>query len=172
MAREILGLLTEPVGSLCFQLLRDLPQQAPLTEEEQDELELAKRRMAMLWLPSPDGDRSGRKGYQWPASRLTAEDMAKLHRMRLETRKPITVLLHEAVSVLYELTQSDMQKIAELRERTGKTIRQLLHEAVEHLWDTQPEKPTPSSSHVSRSSALAGPLANRAECGERKPSSM
>ncbi len=35
--------------------------------------------------------------YPWPASRLTSDDMYKLHILRLQTRKPITVLLHEAV---------------------------------------------------------------------------
>jgi hypothetical protein len=139
MAREILHLLAEPVGSLCADLLRQTPQQPALTEEERDGLELAKQRLVVLWVPSPDRDKIEPKGYQWPASRLTAEDMHTLHRMRLQTRKPITVLLHEAVSVLYELTNSDMQKIAALRERTGKTIRELLHEAVEYLWDGQPQ---------------------------------
>jgi hypothetical protein len=40
---------------------------------------------------------NGRMGYQWPASRLTVEDMAKLHEIRVATKKPINQLLHEAV---------------------------------------------------------------------------
>jgi len=48
-----------------------------------------------------------RMGYQWPASRLTAEDMAKLHEIRVETKKPINQLLHEAVEVFYEFLGSE-----------------------------------------------------------------
>jgi hypothetical protein len=41
------------------------------------------------------------KGYQWPASRLTAGDMQMLDRLRTETGRPIAQLLHEAVSGYY-----------------------------------------------------------------------
>lgn len=54
--------------------------------------------------PAADGDRMG---YQWPASRLTAEDMAKLHEIRLQTKKPINQLLHEAAIVFYELFRNE-----------------------------------------------------------------
>lgn len=40
-------------------------------------------------------------GYQWPASRLTAGDMQMLDRLRTDTGRPITQLLHEAVSAYY-----------------------------------------------------------------------
>jgi len=46
-------------------------------------------------------------GYQWPASHLTAEDMAKLHEIRLQTKKPINQLLHEAAQVFYELFRNE-----------------------------------------------------------------
>jgi len=52
--------------------------------------------------PKPAAD-NDRMGYQWPASRLTAEDMAKLHKIRLRTKKPINQLLHEAAQVFYDL---------------------------------------------------------------------
>ena len=45
--------------------------------------------------------------YKWPASRLTKEDIHALHLLRLETKKPITVLLHEAVSALYNALRGD-----------------------------------------------------------------
>ena len=54
--------------------------------------------------PKPD---DGRMGYQWPASHLTAEDMFKLHTIRMETNKPINQLLHEAVEILYELFRNE-----------------------------------------------------------------
>jgi len=41
------------------------------------------------------------KGYQWPASRLTVGDMQMLDRLRADTGRPITQLLHEAVSAYY-----------------------------------------------------------------------
>jgi hypothetical protein len=40
-------------------------------------------------------------GYQWPASRLTASDMQMLDRLRTDTGRPITQLLHETVSAYY-----------------------------------------------------------------------
>ena len=46
-------------------------------------------------------------GYQWPASRLTADDMHKLHLLRMDTKKPITQLIHEAVELLYELFRNE-----------------------------------------------------------------
>jgi len=46
-------------------------------------------------------------GYQWPASRLTADDMRMLHLLRLETRRPITQLLHEAVQLYYKVFTRD-----------------------------------------------------------------
>jgi hypothetical protein len=42
-------------------------------------------------------------GYPWPGSKLTREDMIKLTELRNRTGKPITKLLHEAVTALYDL---------------------------------------------------------------------
>ena len=42
-----------------------------------------------------------RKGYGWPASALTAVEMAVLADVRAETGKPISVLLKEAVQLAY-----------------------------------------------------------------------
>ena len=52
----------------------------------------------MAWTDEPP--HTG-KGYQWPASRLTAGDMQMLDRLRTDTGRPITQLLHEAVSAYY-----------------------------------------------------------------------
>jgi hypothetical protein len=51
----------------------------------------------------PATDTSDCKGYRWPASRLTSADMEKLTQLRALTGRPLTVLLHDAVSVLYDL---------------------------------------------------------------------
>ena len=40
-----------------------------------------------------------------PVGHLTSADMQKLCELRACTRRPLSVLLHEAVSVLYELTR-------------------------------------------------------------------
>ena len=42
-----------------------------------------------------------RKGYRWPASRVTGKDMKKLSDLKKKTGKPITHLLHEAVIIAY-----------------------------------------------------------------------
>jgi Fe-S-cluster containining protein len=65
------------------------------------------RRMAGLpplevYTPPEPEPESELKGYPWPASRLTVEDMEMLTQLRKQTKKPITVLLHEAVSALFE----------------------------------------------------------------------
>jgi hypothetical protein len=58
-------------------------------------------------LPLAEGAEDGGalKGYPWPASRLTRADMEKLTQLRATTGRPITVLIHEAISVLSELLQ-------------------------------------------------------------------
>jgi len=45
-----------------------------------------------------------RKGYQWPASALTANEMRILAEMREKTGKPISVLLQQAV-MAFEATE-------------------------------------------------------------------
>ena len=42
-----------------------------------------------------------RKGYQWPASRITKKDMKKLSELKKQTGKSITHLLHEALTIAY-----------------------------------------------------------------------
>lgn len=37
------------------------------------------------------------KGYQWPASKFTPEEMAVLYRMKLEQKKPISTILKDLV---------------------------------------------------------------------------
>jgi hypothetical protein len=43
-----------------------------------------------------------KKGYQWPADRLTGADMAMLAQLRESLDRPINQMLHESVSALYE----------------------------------------------------------------------
>ena len=50
----------------------------------------------------PQREKIVTNGYQWPASRLDSDDMHLLHRLRMETNKPITVLIQEAVRMYYE----------------------------------------------------------------------
>ena len=45
-------------------------------------------------------DQAKRKGYQWPCSCLTAEEMAILFRLREQTGRPISRLLCDAVRML------------------------------------------------------------------------
>ncbi len=56
-------------------------------------------------------DKPKRKGYQWPCSCLTTEEMAILHRLREQTGRPIARLLCEAVRRLEgKDTMNEMQK--------------------------------------------------------------
>lgn len=96
-----------------------------------------RQELAKVWLPVPDDDESNRKGYRWPASHLTSADMEKLTQLRERTGRPITVLIHEAVSVLFELTRSDMAKLEQLRDRTGLSIKELLTQAVHFMYDAE-----------------------------------
>ncbi len=51
------------------------------------------------------------KGYDWPASRLTRGDMRDLDRLRKKTRKPITLLIREAVNLLCSLDESELAEL-------------------------------------------------------------
>lgn len=76
---------------------------------------------------------SPRKGYQWPASALTEDDMRLLHEIRSRTDKPIAILLHDAVSALHAITNSNRALLERLRGQTGRSIEELLGEAVSLL---------------------------------------
>ena len=91
--------------------------------------------LAKVWLPVPRDDDSGRKGYRWPASHLTSADMDKLTQLRATTGRPITVLIHEAVSVLFELTRSDMAKVEQLALRTGLSVKEVLAQAIHFMYE-------------------------------------
>lgn len=43
------------------------------------------------------------KGYRWPSSRFTTEDMARLCELRHLTGKPITVVLQNAIRCYWDL---------------------------------------------------------------------
>jgi hypothetical protein len=45
-------------------------------------------------------------GYQWPASRLSWQDMERLCELRSKFRKPITALLQDAVGLMWTMEQS------------------------------------------------------------------
>lgn len=49
-----------------------------------------------------------KKNYQWPASKLTAVEMAILHRLRAATGKPINELLRDAILKFGELANTEM----------------------------------------------------------------
>lgn len=78
-------------------------------------------------------DQSPRKGYQWPASALTEDDMRKLHDLREQTNAPIALLLHEAVSAFHALTTGNPEMLEQIRHRTGCSLGELLGEAVSLL---------------------------------------
>lgn len=59
-------------------------------------------------------DQAKRKGYQWPCSCLTAEEMAILFRLREQTGRPISRLLREAVRRLDGKSQKDKTGKAEI----------------------------------------------------------
>jgi hypothetical protein len=52
-----------------------------------------------------------RKGYPWPASALTATEMAVLADVREESGKPITQLLKEAVQLAYGGCSSIVEEV-------------------------------------------------------------
>ena len=91
--------------------------------------------VAKLWLPVPGDDDCELKGYPWPASALSRSDMEKLTQLRATTGRPITVLIHEAVSVLFELTRSDMAKVEQLALRTGLSVKEVLAQAIHFMYE-------------------------------------
>ena len=55
------------------------------------------------------------KRYQWPASALTTETMARLHQVSLATRRPINMLIREATDKLVAELRDKMDDPASLR---------------------------------------------------------
>ena len=58
----------------------------------------------------PERERIETNGYPWPASRLNASDMHKLHMLRLQIKKPITKLMQEAIQMMCETLLRDESK--------------------------------------------------------------
>jgi hypothetical protein len=93
---------------------------------------------------SDNGSRNGRaampdfesaeRGYSWPASRLTFDDMEKLAMLNAATGLPMTKLIHEAVGLLYELTKDKLHPV--YRRSQGK-IRMQLCELLADVLDIQ-----------------------------------
>jgi len=90
-------------------------------------------------LSTSAADQSPRKGYQWPASALTEDDMRTLHEIRTETDSPIAILVHDAVSALHALGNSNRVTLDRLRAQTGRSIQDLLGEAVSLLAERHAE---------------------------------
>lgn len=78
---------------------------------------------------------SPRKGYQWPASALTEDDMRSLDHLRSQTRTPIARLVHEAVATFGIFSRTDLAELERLCAQTGRSIRELMSEAVSLLSD-------------------------------------
>ncbi|QTA83842.1 Uncharacterized protein dnl_62610 [Desulfonema limicola] len=51
-----------------------------------------------------------RKGYQWPASALTVNEMAILNNWRKQTKTPINELLRQAVVILDDIIKKNGDK--------------------------------------------------------------
>lgn len=56
------------------------------------------------------------KNYQWPADKLTAIEMAILHRLRQETGRPINHLLREAVLMFKIPTKAETEILTQLEK--------------------------------------------------------
>lgn len=108
--------------ALATEILRDIP------EHPDRPVDGADRKVA-------GSDSSPRKGYQWPASALTHDDMRMLDELRRDRGTPIAALVHQAIAVLYAIPRTDMARLEELRERTGRSLRELLSEAVSTVWE-------------------------------------
>lgn len=70
------------------------------------------------------------RGYEWPASRLSSQDMKRLAQMRHETKIPITRLLQNAVTLLWDTTRKERAAEATrlFREKIVAIVDQLAEE--------------------------------------------
>ncbi|MCA9741401.1 hypothetical protein KC734_07670 [candidate division KSB1 bacterium] len=57
------------------------------------------------------------KGYQWPADRLTAHEMAVLHTLRGQTGLPINALLKLAMQVLAGKSPVEINQLLSQNDR-------------------------------------------------------
>ena len=109
--------------TLATEILRDIPEHPDRPVDE------GERKLRS------DRDSSPRKGYQWPASALTHEDMRMLDELRRDSRTPIAALVHQAIAALYAIPRADIARLEQLREMTGRSIRDLVTEAVATVWE-------------------------------------
>ena len=119
---------TKWVVVVCRRIIERLPRLPvpPTAAGHPDEENRAKLRG--FWLPMSKPDDSGSMGYQWPGSRLTADDMRRLRIMGNMTGLPCTELLHIAVGMMFEQTRAMMAEMLANQDRTGRPLAEILDE--------------------------------------------
>ena len=105
---------------MVLQLAKPLKTTVPITDP--------RVRLKAFGIPLSSPDTSGRWGHDWPASRLTGDDMRRLAVLGNYAKLPTNEILHVAVGVLYEHTRALMLRLLDLHDQSGKPFVQLLDE--------------------------------------------
>ena len=109
--------------------------------------------------PFSSPDESGPAGHEWPASRLTADDMRRLRVLSNLTGLPVNQMLHVAVSLVFGETRDAMYELLSRHRETGKSLAQLLRDLSNAFSDASHESvsQTPQQKHP-RSAEVTPPV--------------
>jgi hypothetical protein len=92
-----------------------------------------KWKLRALCTPFAEADGNARQGYQWPASRLTGDDMRRVYVLAKLSGLPCNEVLRVAVHVLFSQSQLLMEQAIALHEESQISLTELLDELNCHL---------------------------------------
>ena len=97
--------LTRPVVEFCQKIIERLTNRPAPAHVQGDATSQLKWKLRALWAPFSEADEDGAAGYQWPASRLTGDDMIRLRVLANLSGLPCNEVLRVAAGVLFDQTR-------------------------------------------------------------------
>ena len=120
--------LAKPVAKFCQKIIERLSICSAPAHVEGDAISQLKWELRAILAPFPDVDESGAPGYQWPASRLTGDDMKRLRILANLSGLPCNEVLCVATRMLFCQTRSLMDAAVALHEESQTPLPELLDE--------------------------------------------
>ena len=127
----------QTVTVLCRRIAARLPKQTASGDCVGD----SRKHLACFAIQFSSPDDGGRGEYRWPGSRLTGDDMRKLHILSNRTGWPCTELIHVAVGLLFDETRDMVLHLLATQEQTGRTFTEVADEIPASVADV-PDRPS------------------------------
>ena len=118
--------LAKPVLDFCHKITERLSRCNVPAEVEGDAIRQIEWKLRALLVPFSKADEDGAAGYQWPASRLTGDDMKRLRVLANLSGLPCNEVLRVALDILFSQTRSLMHQALTLHEESQTPLPQLL----------------------------------------------